>query len=542
MNQVNPKIKYFIYARKSTEGEDRQVQSIDDQLSRLKELARDLSLEIKTIYTESKSAKKPHNRPIFDAMLERVEKGEAQGILCWQINRLSRNPVDSGKLQWLLQQGIIKSIRTIDREYLPEDNVLIFNVESGVANQYILDLRKNVERGIQSKLKKGWLPCSAPLGYLNTKTELRGENYIINDPERFALLRKAWDLMLTGNYTPPQILEKLNNEWGFRTRTMKRKGSKPMSNSTIYRMFTNIFYAGILQYRGIEQQGKHAPMVSLEEFDRVQMLLGRKGRPRPKQHTFPFTGAIRCGECGCMITAIEKTKIIKATGKLKTFTYYYCTRKKKAINCSQHKATPAQALDLQIEKALEQYTILPEFRDWALEILNANNDTEIEHRTKIYEMQHKSLVETQRELDNLTKMRYRDLIDDETFIKERDALQSHITQFKTKLRGTETRAEQWLELTERTFNFAAYARKAFITGDLATKREILLALGENPILKDQKLSIQAHEWLAPIKNGYPVLEKEYLRLELDKKPSTNTQSAPFGDGLRTWRAVRDSNP
>src|SRR3989338_1659159 len=281
MNQVNPKIKYFIYARKSTEGEDRQVQSIDDQLSRLKELARDLSLEIKTIYTESKSAKKPHNRPIFDAMLERVEKGEAQGILCWQINRLSRNPVDSGKLQWLLQQGIIKSIRTIDREYLPEDNVLIFNVESGVANQYILDLRKNVERGIQSKLKKGWLPCSAPLGYLNTKTELRGENYIINDPERFALLRKAWDLMLTGNYTPPQILEKLNNEWGFRTRTMKRKGSKPMSNSTIYRMFTNIFYAGILQYRGIEQQGKHAPMVSLEEFDRVQMLLGRKGRPRP---------------------------------------------------------------------------------------------------------------------------------------------------------------------------------------------------------------------------------------------------------------------
>ena len=123
MNQETKKIKYFVYARKSSESEDRQVQSIDDQTNRLKKLAADLNLDIKKTYTEAKSAKKPNNRPLFDEMMQRIEDGEANGILCWQINRLSRNPIDSGKLSWLLQQGTLKSIQTIDRQYLPDDNV-----------------------------------------------------------------------------------------------------------------------------------------------------------------------------------------------------------------------------------------------------------------------------------------------------------------------------------------------------------------------------------------------------------------------------------
>ncbi|HXF29597.1 MAG TPA: recombinase family protein, partial [Chlamydiales bacterium] len=104
INGTTEKIKYFLYARKSLESEDRQVQSIEDQISRLKDLAANLGLEIKEILTEAKSAKKPYNRTVFSEMIKRIEKGEAGGILCWQINRLSRNPIDSGTLSWLLQQ------------------------------------------------------------------------------------------------------------------------------------------------------------------------------------------------------------------------------------------------------------------------------------------------------------------------------------------------------------------------------------------------------------------------------------------------------
>src|SRR3989344_674279 len=126
------KIKYFIFARKSQESDEKQVQSIDDQVPVMKGIAASYGLEIVDIITESKSAKEPHARADFEGMIKRIQRGEARGILVWKIDRLSRNPVDSGIIQWLLQQEVIRSIRTPDREYRPEDNVLILSVESGM--------------------------------------------------------------------------------------------------------------------------------------------------------------------------------------------------------------------------------------------------------------------------------------------------------------------------------------------------------------------------------------------------------------------------
>jgi len=154
-------------------------------------------------------------------MLNRIENGEANGILCWQINRLSRNPIDSGTLSWMLQQGTIQCIQTIDRKFLPDDNVLLFSVESGMANQFIIDLRKNSRRGMEGKAQRGWLPCHAPMGYINNQLE----HTIEKDPERFDLVRKMWDLMLTGNYTPPQIRRIANKEWGFKTKQYRKKAA-----------------------------------------------------------------------------------------------------------------------------------------------------------------------------------------------------------------------------------------------------------------------------------------------------------------------------
>ena len=531
MKEENKKITYFLYARKSSESEDRQVQSIDDQVNRLKELANNLGISIKEILTEAKSAKKPNNRPIFTSMLERIEKGEAQGILCWQINRLSRNPIDSGKIGWMLQQGALKCIQTIDRQYLPDDNVLLFSVESGMANQFIIDLRKNSRRGMEGKADRGWLPSRATLGYLNEKLE----HTIIEDKERFHLVRKMWDMMLTGNYTPIKILEIANNQWGFRTPKTKRNGGGEISNSAIYKMFTNIFYTGMFEWNGKIYQGNHKPMITMEEYDRVQIILGKNGKPRSQTHDFAYTGIITCGICGGMITATEKMKIVKTTGELKSYIYYHCGHKKKDIECNQERIT-LKELEDQIDIELERNTILPKFQEWALEILNRYNDKEIEERTKIYEAQHKSLTETQKELDTLTKMRYRELIDDITFVKERDELKAKIAKLTNNLRDTESRAEKWLELTEKTFTFACYARKQFIFGDLNKKREILSALGQNFTLKDKKIVITPNEWFVPIEKAYPALEAEYKRVELDKNLTDTMRKELFAQLILSWGA------
>lgn len=191
-------------------------------------------------------------------------------------------------------------------------------------------------------------------------------------------------------------------------------------------------------------------------------------------------------------------------------------------------------LEDQIDIELERYTVLPKFQQWALEIINRNNDKEIEDRTKVYENQHKSLMETQKELDVLTKMRYRELIDDATFIKERDELKTKIAKLTSNLRETESRAEKWLELTEKTFNFACYARKEFILGDLNKKREIFSALGQNFSVKDKKVRIIPNEWFVPIEKAYPALEAEYNRLELDKTLDVATKNERLAQLILSW--------
>lgn len=529
-------MKYFLYVRKSSESEDRQVQSLDDQINHLTGLAKKNGLDVVKTFKESKSAKAPNQRPMYMKMLKEIEEGNADGILCWQINRLSRNSVDSGQLQWFLQNNIIKSIQTFDKEYKPEDNVLLFSVESGMANQYILDLRKNVKRGMQSKLDKGVLPGHAPQGYINDRLE----HTIIEDTERFSLIKKIWKMMLSGSYTPPQIAKIANEEWGYRTRQTKRKGGTPLSRSGIYALFTNPFYCGIIKWNDDEYQGSHKAMISLEEYERVQELLGKKGNPRSKKYEFAYRGIIRCGECGCMITAEHKRKYRRLTEETKTYTYYHCTKRKKDVKCSQ-KTIRKSELEKQINKQLKQIKILPEFREWALEILRRENKNETCDREQIYKNINQSLEETQKQIDKLTDLLLKDLINEDEFKKKKSELQKNLMKLKSERDRTEDRAEHWLDLSEKAFNFATYAIYNFNKGSLQAKKEIFSALGENFILKDRKVSLELDEWLIPIQQGYAEIEREYLALEPNERSIEQLKKDPSGSIYSKWWAIEDSN-
>ena len=534
-------IKYIIYARKSSESEDRQVKSIEDQIGILRQMAKDLKLNVVDVIDEAKSAKAPGIRPKFIKMMERIESGEINGILCWRLNRLSRNPVDSGNLHWLLQTGVIQMIQTsVEGGFRPDDNVVMFSMISSLDNQFIRGLSIDVKRGNKKRLEKGVRPNQAPLGYLNARGSDES-GIIIEDPERFPLIRKMWDMMLTGKYSPPQILEIANNEWGFRTKKTKRQGGKPLARSALYRIFTSEFYAGTIKYAGEEYEGSHNPMVTLDEFDRVQYLLGRKGKPRAKKHKFPFTGSIRCGECGCLVTAEHKYKKLKEGG-VNEHTYYHCTRKRADYNCSQRHSVTEANLDEQICNEISKFTITPRLREWALGILRSSNEKEIAERQQVHESQNRAVETTQRELDNLTKMRYRDLIDDEAFLKEKESLQGKIRELRRHLKVTEERADNWLELTEQVFDFATHARESFINGDIETKKQILVALGSNPTLKDGKLSIDANEWFIPIMKNKKAIEAEIEGLE-PSQMQINKGREGYEDLSRPCLlGGRDSNP
>lgn len=280
-------LRYLIYCRKSSESEDRQILSLESQQIELTRLAERLNLSVVGVFTESQSAKSP-GRPHLNEMLGRINQKKADGIICWKLDRLARNPIDGGRITWMLQKGIIKHIQAFDRGYFPEDNVLLMNVEFGMANQFVLDLSKNVKRGLKTKVEKGWLPTLAPVGYLNDRTKEKGNKEIIKDPDRFHLIKRMWSLMLTGNYTPPKIARIASKKWGY-----KNPNGKPIGNSSIYRLFINPFYSGWFEYpngSGNWYKGNHEPMITRDEFDKVQVLLGR-GEAASQEAHICFYGA-----------------------------------------------------------------------------------------------------------------------------------------------------------------------------------------------------------------------------------------------------------
>lgn len=523
-------IKYFIYCRKSSEDEDRQILSIDSQIEALKELSQKFGLKIIETFTESKSAKAPE-REVFNKMIQRIEKGEAQGILCWKLDRLSRNPIDSGKISWLLQQGILKSIQTIDRQYLPDDNVLLFNVESGMANQYILDLSKNVKRGLKTKLQMGWYPSRAPLGYLNTIIKEKGANEIIKDPERFDTVRRMWNLMLTGNYTPPQIIKIADKEWKLKTRTTKRFLKRPLSRSQIYKIFTNPFYYGSFDYprgSGNWYKGKQEPMITEEEFDRVQKLLGREGRPRPKEHRFAFTGLMRCGNCGAMITAEEKIKRQK-NGNIHYYIYYHCT-KRKDENCPE-KMIELKDLTTKIDTLLKSLSISEKFKSWAIKYLHEIRQNEAQSNEVILENKQETLLQITKQLDNLL-IKYTSpenesgqLITDQEYQALKSQFLNQKASLESELKTQGKTIEEWVELSERTFKFARYARIWFAKGDMDTKRAIFACLGSHLVIKDQKLNVELHPYFKVIFENLAEAERELIEVRTSESVVNKRQIA-----------------
>jgi DNA invertase Pin-like site-specific DNA recombinase len=514
---------YFIYCRKSSEAEDRQVLSIESQTRELEQIAAKLNLPVTEILSESKSAKEP-GRPVFNQMMQRIYRGEAAGIICWKLDRLARNPVDGGSIIWAIKQNGIRVMTPAQSYAREDDNIILMYIEFGMAQKYVDDLSKNVKRGLKTKIENGWYPGVAPAGYLNTTNKLTGANTLIKDPERFPLIRRMWDLMLTGHYTPPRIRELANNKWGFRTRSTRKMGGKPLCQSAIYQIFTKPFYYGRFEYprgSGRWYEGKHEPIITEAEYDRVQLMLGRNGNPRPKAHfEFAFTGLIRCGECGCMVTAEEKHQIICSQCRFKFacrnrtacprcetpmekmkaplflhYSYYHCTKKKNP-GCSQ-KCVSGKELERQIDDYLARIHISERFRDWALKYLHELHEKESASRNDIIQAQQKAYRECLRRIDNLVKLKTSSsnsdgsLLSDEEYGKQRLELLKEKAGLEESLRDAGHRVLQWVKLSEQTFEFACAARERFAKGNPKTKKEILVAIGSNLSLKDKKLCIEA---------------------------------------------------
>lgn len=537
--QKDGDLKFIMYVRKSTDRGDNQIESLPDQIKVLNRLAKERGLNVVDIIRESKSAKKPYCRPAFASMVSKIQNGDANAIICWKLDRLARNPIDGGSISWLLQEGTISKIVTPQKDYYSTDNVLMMSVELGMANQYSLDLSSNVSRSVLSKFERGQYPSMPPLGFSNFR-ESKKSAYIISDPERFDLVKRMWRKMLTGRYNPRQICD-MANVWGLRTRPRANGPSKKIDYSTVYKMFANPFYAGILEYKGNRYKAAHEAMVTIDEFKRVQELISGKTKTRTKTKEFPFTGSIRCSECGCLVVAEEKHKLIKSTGKEKNYVYYHCSGRKKDYNCSQRSSAKASELEEQILAELDKSQIYPEFYNFAKKVIKRENEEHFDEKEKITASLHKTVANCDSKLERLLDARIEGLIESEQYLAKKNIIDNEKNQALEQLENADKVIQDWTAQLDRAIDFVAYAKEAFIAGDNGTKREILRNLSQNLTLENGILSVGDEYWRKPIKDMLIQIKQKNARLEPAFSMSQTAQRHISEEEKSLWWTRQDSN-
>jgi site-specific DNA recombinase len=486
--RMNPtSSKFFIYARKSTDDADRQIRSIDDQLAEVRELAAKHNLNVVDVLLEKQSAKKP-GRPVFNEMVERIEKGEASGILAWHPDRLARNMLDGGRIIHLLDSGVITELRfpTVEVQATSQGKLTLAML-FGMSKYYVDALSENIRRGQRQKLKNGIWPMVAPVGYRND----RATRTISPDPERSPLVRKAFELYATGTYTLDKLTESMT-ALGLTNGNGKKFKGKPLSRARLHRVLQNPIYYGTFVYSGEHYEGRHEPIISKALFDQCQAMMARKSQPKKLDRfkAYLYRGMFRCGECGCFITAETQ----------KGHNYLRCTKRVKR-DCSQPYVRE-EAIAEQIADVLSSVRVPDDWTDWMLHELENEKQNEVAAECEAEEKAKREIHATEAKLDRLMVGYLDQLFSAEEYKDRKKQILAEKQDLTEKLGAFGKNRETRFEPVIQFVNGLKQANSVASGSDLVSQRDLLKAVGSNLKIVNRTLRLEPRNaWQTVVNSG-----------------------------------------
>ena len=461
------KPKYFLYARKSTEDDDKQVMSIPAQLVELREFASRENLEILEEFQESKSAKTP-GREVFGDMFAKIEKLDGVGILAWHPDRLARNSIDGGRVIYAVDTRKVVSLRfpTFWFEPTPQ-GLFMLQVAFGQSKYYSDNLSDNIKRGVRQKLRRGEWLNHAPFGYQNNPRIRNIEPH----PTNARIVKLAYEEYAKGSHTLVSLAQFLA-DLGIET-----KHGTPLAKVSIKRLLTNRAYLGFIRHSGEWFDGNFEPILTPALFEAVQKVVESKERPRKRKikHDFPFTGLFRCAECGSMISAQW------ATGKSgRRYRYYRCSKKRS--RCSQPYVQESELAE-KITARLQTISLPDRCTGWMLNKVDewereetAASGSEVQNlsdQVKANEARMEKLVSTYLDGD----------VPKEMYLKRKDALMRVLAALKEQKKDFERGRKNWVEPLREWILDMKQANFLSSSTDLIAIKSFVQKIGTNPTVR-----------------------------------------------------------
>ncbi len=498
-------MRYCIYIRKSTDVEDKQVLSVDAQLYELKEYATKYRLQIAGIVIEKVTAKKP-GRKKFNKMLADIEAGEANGILAWLPDRLSRNSIDSGKIIYMLDEHVLLDLKFPHFwfENTPQGKYMLAN-EFNSSKQYVDNLSVNTKRGLRQKVRRGEMPGVAPVGYYN---DLRTKTAKV-DKKTAPIVREAFELYARGDKRLDEIADFLYAN-GIQTRSGKvngkrTTGKKPYHKNRIKRMLANPFYYGHFCYLGEVHEGKHTGIISKRLFDQVQVVLERRGKPHPKTNDpLPLCGLVYCS-CGMMYTAERHVKPQK-NGNVHNYVYYRCTRKSKTVVCREPHIR-AEELDKQLSDLLLCYAMPTAWADKLRELMCKDELNEKADFERITGNDKEAIAHLSDKLARLLDGYLDGDIERELYQAKRAEILGKKKLLQERIEQATLGVSTWVEPMKSWIETAVSICKTAESDDLAAKKSLLLEIfGSNLKMRQKEVVINDDQFpISPQKNRWQAL-------------------------------------
>ncbi len=523
--------KYIAYYRKSTDTEDKQVLSLESQAEVVKDFANRKGLVIPRDleFTESCSAKKAGGRPIFNQVIGLLRQGKANGLISYKADRLTRNYGDLDTLIETLRSGA-EIWATDFGQYTNDANGhMMLGFNAVIAKRKIDDLSEDTKRGLKTKITNREWPGWAPLGYLNLDNQGRiaGKQYnpqkqrlledlgrplarIEIDPLVATYIKDAFTIYAYQDLSLKRLCDLLNGKG------LRNRNGKPITKTTLEQILKNPFYYGVMRYRGFIEPGGHEPLIDKPLFEMVRERLSGKSpfKPREQTLTFLYRGLLRCGECGCSITAERKHKEQK-NGNKHDYIYYRCTKAKG--KCSQSYISEPE-MELQLSRIFDNFVLSEE---QAIKIQNKLKEL-FEEENNYQEKQQTSLKIRLTKLNDEKKRLFRQMVvgeveDKDTYLEVKNDIQNEIIGLENQLSKIGQSTVDWLEQSSNLIFLAKNAGKLFLEGTKEEKQTLINCVSSNLILTNKTVEFSLKQPFDILAMGH---ESTTLlpRLDSNQKP------------------------